>query len=213
MMDWQSTQDAVRSCRRCEESVLRLRVPSAEKRKPPWDPLSPVRLYFVSVAPPWGGTYFWDETARDSVREGLFRALQESFGTNITSWRQFRDLGFFLTPMVKCPSEQDDKDHSPSPPAIRNCSSFLLSELRAAQPERILALGRVPFTGLCDLFDLDAPKNVRESRKETFWVRLGATQVPLSGTYFPGNNRHRCFSDIVKDIHRMLQQHPRSDDR
>jgi uracil-DNA glycosylase family 4 len=208
-VDWHSTQGAIGSCRRCaDESVLRLRVPNAEKRKPPFAPMSPVRLYFVSVAPPWGGSCFWDETTRDSVREGLFKAIQNAVGTPISSCLQFRELRFFLTPMVKCPSEKDARDHAPSPVAVRNCVPFLLSELQAARPERILALGKVPFGGLCSLFGLKAPKKLNEFRRETFWVQMGAQQVPLAGTYFPGNNRHNSFALIENDILRILAQDP-----
>src|SRR5438309_1081421 len=102
---WEAIQREIQGCRRCEaDGVPHLRVPRHEKRKPPWEPLRPVRLYFVSVAPPWGGPYFWDETVRDAVREGLFAALHEALGVAVGSCREFRDLRMFLTPAVKCPS-------------------------------------------------------------------------------------------------------------
>ena len=98
-MDWQLIQKEIQTCRRCEaEAVPYLRVPFGDKRKPPWKPLRPVRLYFVSVAPPRGGAYFWDETEWDAVREGLFTALREPLRVAVTNCRQFRDLRFFLLP-------------------------------------------------------------------------------------------------------------------
>jgi uracil-DNA glycosylase len=210
---WQSTQQEIQTCRRCEaQSVPYLRVPEGEKRKPPWEPIRPVRLYFVSVAPPWGGAYFWDETQRDSVRERLFRALHEPLGIAVTSCRQFRDLGFFLTPAVKCPSSKDDKDRQPSGAAVRNCVGFLHEELRVADPERILALGRVPFQSLCGLFGIAAPKNVALFRERAAWVRVGSKEVPMAGTYFAGTNRHGGFSAIVEDIGRLLDLSPRNCD-
>jgi uracil-DNA glycosylase len=168
MTDWESTQREIQVCRHCEERrVPHLRVPAAEKRKPPWEPVPPVRLYFVSVAPPWGGAYFWDETARDAVREGLFRALRKPLATEVTTCRQFRDLHLFLTPAVKCPSAKakkdrsgQNKDHAPSTKAVKGCARFLRSELEAANPERVLALGAVPFRSLCEIFGVAAPKQV-----------------------------------------------------
>ncbi len=213
MIDWTSTQVQIQACRHCEqERVLYLRVPTGEKRRPPWEPLPPVRLYFVSVAPPWGGAYFWDETARDEVRKGLFRALRKPLNADITTCRQFRELRLFLTPAVKCPSAKDEKDHAPSHTAMKNCSSFLRAELTAARAERILALGVVPFRSLCDLFGIDAPRRVEEFRGQVWWVRLGEMEVPLAGTYFTGNNRHKGFDKIVQDIEHVLQLEPRKRD-
>ena len=213
VMEWPLIQEAIRTCRLCEgQAVRHLHVPCSEKRRPPWEPLRPVRLYLVSVAPPWGGAYFWDETERDAVREGVFRALRRPLGVSVGSCRDFRDLRLFLTPAVKCPSSMNDNDHQPSWAAVRNCVPFLKSELVSADAERILALGRVPFRALCEAFRIDAPTEVAEFRREVVWVRLGSRTVPLSGTYFAGNNRHRGFSAIVDDIDRLLALSPRDDD-
>jgi uracil-DNA glycosylase family 4 len=178
--------------------------------------VSPVLLYFVSVAPPWGGAYFWDETRPDKVREGLFRALRKPLNTEVTSCRQFRDLRFFLTPAVKCPSakpkEGKDKDHAPAAEAVKNCARFLRAELAAANPERILALGAVPFGSLCQMFGVAAPRRVAKFRDQVWWVRIGKREVPMSGTYFTSNNRHKGFAKIVEDIDRLLKLEPRTSD-
>ncbi|HMH51428.1 MAG TPA: uracil-DNA glycosylase family protein, partial [Candidatus Acidoferrum sp.] len=186
---------------------------------PPWEPVPRVRLYFVSVAPPWGGAYFWDETARDAVREGLFRAIRKPLATEVTTCRQFRDLQLFLTPAVKCPSAKakkdlprQSKDHAPSTKAVEHCARFLHSELTAANPERILALGAVPFGSLCDIFEVAAPRQVARFRGQVWWIRLGKSEVPMAGTYFPGNNRHKGFDMIVEDIERLLKLAPRTRD-
>ena len=210
MIEWQSVQQTIQSCRRCEvEAIAHLHVPSGEKRKPPQEPVSPIRLYFVSVAPPWGGAYFWDETRRDAVREGLFMALHEAIYVDIKTCEQFLDNQLFLTPAVKCPSSKNNRDRQPSPLAMRNCASFLRDELSAAKPERILALGRVPFRALCEAFSIaEPPRMLREIHGKVWWVRLGNKTVPLGGTYFPGNNRHRGFSAIVRDIKRIFRLFP-----
>ena len=213
-MDWESIQQAIQNCRTCEvESVPHLSVPCEGKRKPSWEPVRPVRLYFVSVAPPWGGAYFWDESKRDAVREGLFTALRKPLDVVVNNCAQFRDIRLFLTPAVKCPSTKNNRDHQPSRFAVRHCKNFLHDELIAAEPERILALGRVPFKSLCGIFSIiDAPQGVAEFRKRTWWVRLGMRKVPLSGTYFPGNDRHRGFDLIAQDIDRILKLSPKDYD-
>jgi uracil-DNA glycosylase family 4 len=210
--EWQVIQQAIQTCRRCEtEQVPYLKVPRGQKRKPSSRPVRPVRLYFVSVAPPWGGAYFWDETKRDAVREGLFTALISAVGMKIRNCDEFIVNSFFLSPAVKCPSMCKEKDHAPSRQAIRYCQNFLLDELLAAQPERILALGKVPFESLCDRFNLRASKKVSEFRKEIWRVRLGGKEVLLSGTYFPGNNRNNQRPLIEQDINRILKEFPRND--
>ncbi len=152
-VEWLAIQQGIKGCRRCEgEAVIHLHVPAGQKRNPSWEPIRPVRLYFVSVAPPWGGAYFWDETKRDAVRGGLFTVLQGAFDTEIKNCEKFLANHLFLSPALKCPSVSKGKDHPPSRKAIRNCEGFLLNELLVAQPERILALGRVPFESLCHLF-------------------------------------------------------------
>lgn len=213
-VEWRITQQAIQDCRRCEvEQVAYLKVPHGEKRKPLSEPVRPVRLYFVSVAPPWGGAYFWDESRRDAVRAGLFRSLSTALGEEISTCRQFRDMGFFLTPAVKCPSTEDNHDHWPHRQAVNNCADFLYGELLSAQPERILALGKAPFNSLCNIFGIEKDERgekVVECRKNTWWVALGAKMVPLSGTYFPGNNRHKGFSAIAQDIDRILKLFPKA---
>ena len=210
---WDPTQEEVQACRRCEQkNVLHVRVPPSQKRRPPIEPPCPVRIYFVSVAPPWGGAYFWDATAPDHVRGGLFEALRKPLGSDVTTCHQFRDLRLFLTPAVKCPSEKDGKDHAPSRTAVKCCARFLRSELAAAKVERILALGGVPFGSLCDIFSLDAPRQVAEFRRHVYWVRIGDKYVPLAGTYFPGNNRHKGFERIAEDVGRLLDLAPKNDD-
>ena len=184
-MEWLEIQQAIQECRRCErEAVVHLHVPVV-KRQPPHQPARPVRLYFVSVAPPWGGAYFWDNTKRDAVREGLFSALLEAFDKKNRGCDEFLANHFFLTPAVKCPSMRNEKDHAPSRQAVKNCGNFLVNELLAAQPERILALGKVPFESLCDAFNLRASKKVSEFRKEIWRVRLRGEGGSVEWNLFP----------------------------
>jgi uracil-DNA glycosylase len=90
----------------------------------------------------------------------------------------------------------------------RKLCEFLRSELTNAQAQRILALGRVPFAAVCQLFGITAPRTVEEFRKKIEWVKMGEKKVPFLGTYFPGNNRHQGFQSVIDDINRLLELTP-----
>jgi hypothetical protein len=51
---------------------------------------------------------------------------------------------------------------------------------------------------------------VAKFRGQVWWIRLGEKEVPMAGTYFTGNNRHKGFDRIVKDIDRLLKLAPRN---
>jgi uracil-DNA glycosylase len=125
-------------------------------------------------------------------------------GEAIHSCSKFVERGFYLTPAVKCPSEADGKDHLPVAAAIAHCRPFLRAERQHAMPERVVALGEVPFKSLCRLFSVTAPRKVRDYHGRSWEVRLGDRSTLLSGTYFPGNDRHKGFNSIVTDFRNYL---------
>lgn len=210
-MEWPLVQTQIDNCRRCEQEAVRyLVVPSGQKRHPPYPPPVPTRLLFVSVAPPWGGDYFWDESKHDKVREGLFSALATATGQQFNSVRAFREAGYFLIPGVKCPSQKCGKDHEPSAMAIKNCASHLVGEIGLSHAERILALGREPMKSVSHALELEFPGMVHEYRRKLLWGRIAGHLVPVAGTYFPGNNRHKGFAKIAEDIKWILAQEPKS---
>lgn len=208
---WSKVQERIDACRRCEsDGVPYLRVPTSRKRHPQFDPPQPTRIYFVSVAPPWSGAYFWDESRADAVRDGLFDALRRSLGEPLRTCADFHRLGFHLSPAVKCPSEEDGKDHfPPAGDAIQNCREHLRTEFECAQPERILALGGVPFKTIARLFSMKVPKNVEDCHGRIWWVSLGKHEIPVSTTYFPGNNRHGGLQYVPADIGNLLAVAPK----
>jgi uracil-DNA glycosylase len=208
---WSAVQERIDDCRRCEVAgVPHLCVPTSLKRHPLFSPPAPTRIYFVSVAPPWGGAYFWDESRADAVREGLFTAVGLAVGEPLQTCSDFHQLGFHLSPAVKCPSERNGNDYHPAKRAVRNCQEHLRAELECAQAERILALGAVPFQSLSSLFSLDAPSRVEDYHGRIWWVGIGAREIPLSGTYFPGNDRHGGLHHIPADLRGLLDVVPRT---
>ena len=209
-MIWTVAQSQIDSCRRCEDAgVAYLRVPAGSKRHPPYSPPEGTRIFFVSVAPPWGGDYFWDETKPDKVRQGLFTALYRATGENFSSASDFQSAGYFLVPGVKCPSEENNKDHLPHARAVNNCSSHLVAEMRISRPERILALGQSAMKAVSKALNFKVPPTVRKINGKIWWANLNEGFVPVAGTYFPGNNRHRSFDSIVDSIRLILELKPK----
>ena len=209
-MSWVESQIKIDGCRRCEEaSVPNVQVPSENKRHPAYPPPLPTRIFFVSVAPPWGGAYFWDETKSDRVREGLFRALYSATGEDFLSVDDFYRAGYFLVPGVKCPSQIENKDCLPHAAAISNCTHHLHSEMLIASPKRILALGLSAMKAVSLTCGLKIPAKVDEICQNLWWARFDDFLVPIAGTYFPGNNRHRGFNRIQESIRSLLEHEPR----
>lgn len=204
-MDWITTQSLIDNCRLCEtDQVPNLQVPLQRKRHPPYSPPQPTEILFVSVAPPWGGDYFWDESRRDRVREGIFKALLQATTIEITSVMKFRASGYFLVPSVKCPSQNGNRDCLPHRRAIANCTRHLESEIHNAQPRRILALGLSAMKGVGTTLGLKIPPTVEQIVGELWWAKIDKCLVPVAGTYFPGNNRHQGFNRIHESIRSLL---------
>jgi len=112
-------------------------------------------------------------------------------------------MRFFLTPAVKCPSTKANHDHPPHRRAINNCAALLRDELLSVQPERILALGKVPFMSLGSIFGIgkdETGDDVAVFHKKTWLVDLRGQKILLGGTYFPGNNRTRVFLPSRKTL-------------
>ena len=206
---WPILQAQIHNCHICEaQNVSYIKVPKGEKHQPPYGPPQPTRLFFVSVAPPSGGKYFWAEQS-NGLRRGLFTAIAQATGQRFTSMRDFWAAGFFLLPGVKCPSEKDGYDYRPQSKAILNCSSYLRHEIELAQPERILALGCDPMQSLSAALGFKSPKKVHDYRQRFWQAKIGKRWIPVAGSYFAGNNRHRSFDKIVKDIDWILHQEPK----
>ena len=116
---WETAQNQIKECRRCEKDNVQYLVVPKKKRHPSFPPPQSICLLFISVAPPCGGSYFWDNTRPDGLRKGLFEALNKDEvlkknGQRISDLSEFRDQGFFLIPAVKCPSCENGKDHHPA---------------------------------------------------------------------------------------------------
>ncbi len=210
-LSWNTVKRKINDCRDCEQRNVRyLVVPTEPKPQPQFPPPQPTRLLFVSIAPPWGGSYFWDDTRTDNLRNGLFKALDQA-GFSVATLDEFLEHGFFMVPGVKCPScDENGKDRLPSASAIKNCAGFLREQCQIIAPERILALGLEAMKSLSGAFTLERSGRVKEYRTNTRWLSLGNRRVPLSGTYFPGTDRHGGGAAIVADIRRSLRQASRT---
>lgn len=209
-LSWDRVQSNIEECRICQHQQVRyLMVPDDGKRHPSYPPPQPTKLLFISVAPPRGGSYFWDEAARDNLRDGLFEILEEATGVKFESVHQFWKAGYYLIPGVKCPSQMDGNDQPPARIALRNCASHLKCEIEQCGADRILALGRTPVRSLAAALHLKIPRKVLEYRGQLWWPMIAGRSVPVAGTYFAGNDRHQGFESIVEDIKWILDQQPK----
>ncbi len=209
-MSWVEVQNQIDDCRRCEQGpVPYLHVPLGAKRHPLYSPPNPTQILFVSVAPPWGGDYFWDESTADKMRQGLFEALLCVTGRKFTSVRDFHSAEYFLVPAAKCPSHKGNKDHAPHGMAIGNCAQHLRSEIQIAQPKRILALGLLAMKAVSKTFELNIPSRIEEICRRVWWVKTESSMIPIAGTYFPGNKRHQGFDRIPESISELLALEPK----
>lgn len=206
-MNWDQIQNCIDNCRTCEQNeVYYLKVPVGNKRHPIKPPPSPTKLLFISVAPPWGGAYFWDESKPDGLRKGLFEAIEAATSEHFKCMEEFWNAGYFLVPAVKCRSGKSGKDHKPLISAIKNCVSHLKDEMELIQPERILALGAIPMKSISIAFGLDkVPEKVTCFYGKSWKIEIVGRSISVAGTYFPGNKRHQGFSDIIETINNLLR--------
>ncbi len=132
---------------------------------------SPVKLLFLGWNPPkpFGG--FWSDD-EDNLRRELHAILKELGQINTSSPDQsfldeFLEKGFYFIHTVKCWTEAKfpgfgrgattregrDKKKKVGIPLIKSCvGTHLKEELNALEPQKVCALGKVPFIGLCELF-------------------------------------------------------------
>jgi uracil-DNA glycosylase len=190
--------------------VLHLRVPPGKKLHPSFPPPRPTRLLFIAVAPPWGGTYFWQEEAPDKLRRELLRLVSLATGERFALLRDFRQAGYYLVPAVKCPSQIDGNDCHPAARAVRNCAGHLRSEIEAIQPERILTMGTNGFRCLALALGWSPPAGIARIRRHPWEARIAGRPVPVGGTYYFGNNRHRGRWKIIADIRAILRRAART---
>jgi hypothetical protein len=82
-------------------------------------------------------------------------------------------------------------------------------ELEISRTDRVLALGRDPMKSASLALELkDVPSKVCEFQRRLWWGEVAGRRIPVAGTYFPGNNRHRGFGKIAEDIRWILKQVP-----
>jgi hypothetical protein len=67
----------------------------------------------------------------------------------------------------------------------------------------------LPFQTLSRLFSFDAPDRVEDCHGRIWWAIIGGREVPVSGTYFPGNDRHGGLRHVPADIMSLLEVGPK----
>ena len=183
---------------------------------------SPVRLLFLGWNPPrpFGG--FWSLKYEDNLRSELRAILNQLGQINASSPNkafldEFLEKGFYFIHTVKCWTKAKFPRGSEGEALINSCvRTHLEEELNALAPQKVCALGEVPFLGLRELFqeltETDAtPTQGRDFQREQYGIPW-----PLLYTCFPrprpvlirGTKCRKPARDLVRDhLRDLLQSH------
>jgi len=200
MRDWEKIQNKIVACKKCKNENPEVRV---DIKKIPGIAPKNIELLFISEAPPLGDSYFYWEKARDTLRKRIF-AILNSIGYNINSLEDFMAAGFYLTPTVKCPSEEKGKNASPSNNTIKFCLEHLINELDYIKPKKICLLGKTALYGFSQLFPEFKGGKLKELAGKIREVEIGGRKVKVMINYWPGY-RQRNFDEIVEHIRRIAR--------
>ena len=196
----------------------------------------PVKLLFLGWNPPkpFGG--FWSVEYEDNLRNELREILKNLGQINASSPDQsfldeFLEKGFYFTHTVKCWTEAKfpgfgrgattregrDKKKKVGIPLINSCvRTHLAKELETLAPQKVCALGEVPFLGLCDLFPKLTKTKATPTQGQVFQPGNGGIPWPLLYTCLlqpqpvpvRGTNCRKLPRDIVRGhLQEFLQSH------
>ena len=186
----------------------------------------PIKLLFLGWNPPkpFGG--FWSVDDKDILRKELHGILKDLGQINASSPDQsfldeFLENGFYLIHTVKCWTEAKfpgfgrgattregrDKKKKVGIPLIKSCvRTHLEEELNALEPQKVCALGEVPFIGLCELFPKLTKTKATPTQGQVFqpgnggipsWPLLYTCLLQLQPVPVRGTNCRKPPRDIV----------------
>ncbi len=187
---------------------------------------SPARLLFLGWNPPkpFGG--FWSDDD-DNLRRELHAVLKDLGQINTSSpdkafLDEFLGEGFYFIHTVKCWTEAKfpgfgreatskggrEERKAIGVPLINSCvHTHLKKELMDLAPQKVCALGKVPFLGLCELFPELTKTKATPTQGQVFQRDSSAIPWPLIYTCFPkqetvpvsGAGYRKKARDIVLD--------------
>ena len=191
----------------------------------------PVKLLFMGWNPPkpFGG--FWSDND-DNLRRELHGILQKLGQVNASSPDQsfldeFLEQGFYLIHTVKCWTKAKFPGFGRGAtirerkevgiPLIKSCvHAHLNKELTDLAPQKVCALGEVPFLGLCELFRELNQTDATPTQGGVIHLRNRRMPWPLLYTCFPqrspvlihGTGCRKPAKDIVLGhLRNFLQSH------
>lgn len=197
----------------------------------------PVKLLFLGWNPPkpFGG--FWSDD-KDNLRRELHAILNSKELGQINALSpdesfldEFLEKGFYFIHTVKCWIAAKfpgfgreatikggrEKRKDVGIPLIHSCvRTHLGKELEALTPQKVCALGEVPFRGLCELFPRLTKTKATPTQGQVFQREQYGIPWPLLYTCLPqrqtiqvhGTECRKPASDIVLDhLREFLQSH------
>ncbi len=166
---------------------------------------SPIRMLFIGWNPPvpFGG--FWSVKFPDNLREALHETLKEfkeikSERPDQEFLKEFLNKGFYFIHTVKCWTEAKypgfgrgantkegrEKRKKIGLPLLSACvQTHLAKELKKLSPQKVVALGELPFLGLAELYPKLSSTSATPTLGRTFQNSSSALPWPLLLTCFP----------------------------
>ena len=194
---------------------------------------SPVKLLFLGWNPPKSYGGFWSDD-QDNLRRELHAILNSkelglinASSPNQSFLDEFLKNGFYFIHTVKCWTEakfpgfgrgaKTGERKEVGIPLIKSCvHNHLEEELNTLAPQKVCALGEVPFLGLCELFQKLTTTKATPTQGQVFQREQYGIPWPLLYTCFPqgqtmkvrGTECRKPASDIaLGHLREFLQSH------
>jgi hypothetical protein len=195
---WTGVQAGVAGCTRCVSELpdVDVHCPPGLLYPPGIVPPGPMRVLFVSVAPPENGRHFYTPQS-DNLRRGLFTVLQD-LGRPCRDVNDFIARGFFLVHTAKCAIRDTT---APDRRVSRFCASLhLRKEIECLLPDGLCFLSKkIGFPVCRDLVDEWGPTvNVAFGRPTT--VVICDKPVEVVATEWPGRGHEVITRQHVQSL-------------
>jgi uracil-DNA glycosylase len=221
-LTWEEVIDQMKDCSGCQ-SLAGMPLLKVSKPPPTFNPPNPKevlprskpRTLFISEAPPGGGNYgsfFWNETKSDRLRDQLLKACYEAGRIKEQSLNSFASAGFYLMPTVPAASSRLDKwNVNPSAALlVHSAKTHLALILRLVKPASVVLLGKSALDAAYVLFASSSKelKSDFESRKNPqalcrshspYRVSTGERELSLFCSYWPRRGKNH-FNKLVEDL-------------
>jgi hypothetical protein len=155
----------------------------------------PITILFLAESPPAPGKgFFYDETSQNTkFRDKLFYLINEADLGRVETLYDFNNRGYYLADTFNCRWDKSIKRYIPKE-IIKNCSIFLVKQIKLFRPRFIVAMGGTAKYSL----KLESVLNVIDSLdiKESKIVEMS---FPLTASKETDNDRIKKLKRIANE--------------